>query len=73
MGSRVQSSVGCFPEFFFQFSLAQVLVGFRQQFLNNFVIPTWACAAGFNNNKKIFNASELTYFSARFASVFSLI
>ena len=54
MGSRVQSSVGCFPEFFLQVSLAQVLVGFRQQFINNFVFLTWACAAGFNNNKIYF-------------------
>ena len=28
----------------------QVLVGLRNQFIYNFVFPTWACAAGFNNN-----------------------
>ena len=28
--------------------VAQVLVGFRKQFINNVVFPTWACAAGFN-------------------------
>ena len=42
MGSRVQSTVRCFPLYFVQFSVAQVLV-------NNFVYPTWTCAAGFNN------------------------
>ena len=25
-------------------------MGLRKQFMNNFVFPTWACAAGFNNN-----------------------
>ena len=35
-------------EFVFQFSMAQVLVGLRKQFMN--FSPTWACAAGFNNN-----------------------
>ena len=50
MGLRGQSIVGCFPEFVFQFSVAQVLVGLRKQLINNFVFPTWACAAGFNNN-----------------------
>ena len=51
MGSRVQSTVGCFYELcFLQFSLAQVLVGLRKQLINNFVFSTWACAAGFNNN-----------------------
>ena len=51
MGSRVQLTVGCFPELcFLQFFVAQVLMGLRKQFLNNFVFPTWAYAAGFNNN-----------------------
>ena len=51
MGSKMQSTVGCFPELcFLQFSVAQVLMGLRKQFMNNFVFPTWACAAGFNNN-----------------------
>ena len=41
----------CFPELcFLQFSVPQVLVGLRMQFINNFVFPSWACAAGFNNN-----------------------
>ena len=35
---------------FFCFSEVQVLVGLRKQFVNKFVFPTWACAAGFNNN-----------------------
>ena len=30
--SRVQSTVGCFPELCFQFSVAQVIVGLRKQF-----------------------------------------
>ena len=34
----------------FSFSVAQVLVGLRKQFINNFVFPTWAGPAGFNNN-----------------------
>ena len=51
MGSRAQSTVGCFPELcFLQFSVVQVHVGLRKQFINIFVFPTWACAAGFNNN-----------------------
>ena len=51
MGLREQSIVGCLTEFFF-FPVAQVLVGLRKQFRNNCVFPTWACAAGFNNNNK---------------------
>ena len=27
-----------------------MLVGMHKHFINNFVFPTWACAAGFNNN-----------------------
>ena len=51
MGSRVQSTVGCFPELcFLQFFVVQVLVGLRKKFINNFVLPTCAGAAGFNNN-----------------------
>ena len=54
MGSTMQSTVGCFPELcFLQFSVAQVFVGLRKQFINNIVFPTWACAAGFNNNNII--------------------
>ena len=41
MGSRVQSTVGYFPELcFLQFSVAQELVGLRKQFVINFVFPT---------------------------------
>ena len=43
------------PVFVFQFSVVQVLVGLRKQFINNFVFPTWACAAGFNNNNNNIN------------------
>ena len=40
MGSRVQLTVGSFPELcFLQFSVAQVLVGLRKQFINNSVFP----------------------------------
>ena len=54
MSSREQSTVGCFPELcFLQFSVVQVLVGLRKQFINNFVFSTWACAAGFHNNNTI--------------------
>ena len=28
-------------------------MGMRRQFVNNIVSPTWACAAGFNNNDEI--------------------
>ena len=41
MGLREQAVVGCFPEFAFQFSVVQVLVGLRKQFINNFVFPTY--------------------------------
>ena len=50
MGLREQSIVGCFPEFVFQFSVVQVLLGLCKQFVNDFVFPTWTCAASFNNN-----------------------
>ena len=51
IGSRAQSTVGRFPELcFLQFSVAQVLGGLQNQFINNCVFPTWACAARFNNN-----------------------
>ena len=39
MGLMEQSIVFCFPEFVFQFSVALVLVGLRNQFINNFVFP----------------------------------
>ena len=53
MGSRVQSTIGCFPELcLLPFSVVQVLVGLWKEFMNNFLFPTWACAARFNNNNK---------------------
>ena len=55
---REQSIVGCFPEFVFQFFLAQVLVGLCKQFINNFVFPTYSCAAGFNNNNGLDSLRE---------------
>ena len=45
------------PCVYFQFSVAQVLVGLRKQFINNFVFPTWACATGFNNNNNKYACS----------------
>ena len=54
-----QSITGCFPEFVFQISVAQVLVGLLKQFMNIFDFPTWACSAGFNNNN---NSFHLFYF-----------
>ena len=50
MGLREQSLVGCFVEFVFSFSVAHVLLRLSKHFINNFVFPTWACAAGFTNN-----------------------
>ena len=50
MGLMERSIVGCFPEFIFQFSVVQVLVGLPKQFIKNFVFPTWACSANNNNN-----------------------
>ena len=37
----------------FQFSVAKVFVWLQKQFINNLFFPTWACAAGFNNNNII--------------------
>ena len=52
-GLRAQSAVGCFPVLWFlQFSVAQVLVGLRKEFIDNLVFPTWAYAVGFNNKNK---------------------
>ena len=46
MGSRVQSTVGCFlPSCFLQISVAQVLVGLQNLFINNFVFLTSGCEA----------------------------
>ena len=59
MGPRVQSAVGCFHELSLvfatsglqlQFSVARVHVELRKKFISHFVFPTWAYAAGFNNN-----------------------
>ena len=70
-GSRVQSTVGCFPELcFLQFALTQVLVGLRKQLMNNFVFPTWACDAGFNNNN---NKAEWCFLFSRACIIFSLL
>ena len=49
-GLREQSIVGGVPQFVFQFCAVKVLVRLRKQFIDYFVFPTWACAAGFNNN-----------------------
>ena len=38
------------PSVVFSFSMVQVLMGLRKQFINNFVFPTLECAAGFNKN-----------------------
>ena len=47
----MQSTVGCVPELcVLQLSLAQVLVGWGNQLMKNFIFATWACSAGFNNN-----------------------
>ena len=43
---------------FFSFSVAQVLVGLRKPFINNFVFPTWACAACLDNNNSVRTAIE---------------
>ena len=66
MGSRVQSTVGCYHELcFLQFSMAQVLVGLRNQFMDNFVFHTWACAAGFYNNNNNNNKALIAACPAR--------
>ena len=52
-----QSTVGCFSELcFLQFSVAQVLVGLRKLFINNFIFRTWACVACFDNNKGVLSS-----------------
>ena len=54
MGSKMQLTVGCLNELcFLQFSVAKVLVGLRKQFIKNFVFPTWACDAEFNNTNNV--------------------
>ena len=66
IGTRVQSTVGCFSEWcFLQFPVAQVLVGFQKQFINCFIFPTWACAAGFNNNSLLLLLLLKKFSSAR--------
>ena len=59
MGLREQSIVGCFLECVFQFFVAQVLVELRKKFINKFVFPTWACAAGFNDNNNNITAATI--------------
>ena len=55
----VNPLIGCFPELcFLQFSDALVLVGLQKQLINNFELPTWACAAGFNNNNNNNNSNN---------------
>ena len=41
------------------FSVEQVLVSLRKQFINNFVFPIWACTANFNNNNNNNNVFQL--------------
>ena len=62
MDLRAQSTVGCFPDVvpFFQFSVAQMLVRWRKEFINNFVFPTWACFNN-NNNNNYNNNNNLFY------------
>ena len=56
ISSRVQSTVGCFPELcFLQFSVAQVLVGQRKQFIGKNVFPTSDYADCLNNNNSTLN------------------
>ena len=52
MGLRDQLIVGCFPQFVFSFSAAQVLVELRKQFINNLFFPIRVCAVGFSNNNE---------------------
>ena len=59
MGLRKQAIVGCFPEFIFLFSVVQVPVGLRKQFIKTIGFPTLPCAAGFNNNNN--NNNTLYY------------
>ena len=61
MGLREQSIVSCFPEFVFLFSVVQVRVGLRKQFMNDYVFPTWACAAGFDNFNNTVLTLRITY------------
>ena len=70
MGSRVQSTIARFPELcFLKFSVLHVLVGLRKQFINNFVFPARAIAAGFNNNKKFLNNMPCSTLSKAFAKL----
>ena len=61
MRSREQPIVCCLPEFVFLFSVVQMLVGLRKQFIKSFVFPTLACAASFNNknNNGIINIATI--------------
>ena len=62
MGSRVQSTTDCFPDFcFLLFSMVQVLEGLGKQFINNFVFSICSCAAGFNNNNNNNNTNNKIY------------
>ena len=55
MGSRVLCSRWLLPWAVFSFPVAQALVGLRKQFISNFVFPTWAWTAGFNNDNNNIN------------------
>ena len=58
IGLRVQSTVGCFANFF---SVAKVFVGLRKQFIKK-LFPTWACAVDINkNNTSLSFVGQLLY------------
>ena len=64
----MESTVGCFLEScFLQFSVEQVLVWLRKQLINNFVFPTWAFTAGFNNNNS--NKNNKLYWQRTFGNI----
>ena len=50
MGLREQSIVGCFTELCFSVFRGACACGVAKAILNNFVLPTRASTAGFNNN-----------------------
>ena len=58
VGLRAQSIMVASLRYVFQFSVAQMSLGLRKQFINNFIFPTWACDAGFNNNNNNNNSNS---------------
>ena len=50
MGLRVQSIVGCFPEFVFPVFRSSGACGAAKAIYKQFFFATWSYAAGFNNN-----------------------